>query len=38
MLLAGPVSHTCTQYTDFVDILDVTLDLTTIYFAHFSGC
>ena len=26
MLLAGPISHTSTQYTDFVDFL------------HFNGC
>ena len=31
MLLAGPISHTSTQYIAFVD-------LSTIYFAHFSGC
>ena len=35
MLLAGPISHTSTQYIDFVDF---SLDLSTIYFAHFSGC
>ena len=38
MLLAGLVSHTSTQYMDFVDIFNVSLDLSTIYFAHFSEC
>ena len=38
MLLAGPISHTSTQYMDFVDIFNVSLDLSTVYFAHFSGC
>ena len=36
MLLAGPVSHTSTQYMDLVDIFDVSPDLTTIYLAYFS--
>ena len=26
------------QYMDFVKIFNVLLDLSTIYFAHFSGC
>ena len=38
MLLAGPISHTSTQYMDFVDIFNISLDLSAIYFAHFSGC
>ena len=38
MLLAGPISHSGTQYIDFVEILNISLDLSTIYFAHFSGC
>ena len=38
MLLAGPVSHTGFQYIDFVEIFSVSLDLSTIYFALFSGC
>ena len=38
MLFAGPISHTSTQCMDFVDIFNVSLDLFTIYFAHFSGC
>ena len=36
--LAGPISHTSTQYMDFVEIVSISLDLSTIYFAHFSGC
>ena len=35
-LLAGPDSHTSKQYTDFVQIFNVSLDLSTIYIAHFS--
>ena len=27
-----------TQYMDFVEIFNISLDLPTIYFAHFSGC
>ena len=38
MLLAGLISHTSTQYIDFVKILNISLDLSTIYIAHFSGC
>ena len=38
MLLAGPVSHTSAQYMDFVEIFNIVLDLSTIYFSHFSGC
>ena len=38
MLLAGPISHTSTQYIDYVEILNISLDLSAIYFAHFSGC
>ena len=34
MLLAGPISHTSTQYIDFVDFY-ISLDLSTIHFAHF---
>ena len=37
MLLAGPFSHTSTQYMDFVEFFNISLDLS-IYFAHFSGC
>ena len=32
MLLAGPISHTAIQYMDFVEIFNVSLDLSTIYF------
>ena len=38
MLLAGPIAHTSTQYIDFVDVFYISLDLSTIYFAHFSEC
>ena len=38
VLLAGPISYTGIQYTDFVKIFNVSLDLSTIYFAHFSRC
>ena len=38
VLLAGPISHTIIQYMDFVKIFNVSLDLSTIYSAHFSGC
>ena len=38
MLLDGPVSHTSTQYMDFVEIFNIVLDLSTIYFSHLSGC
>ena len=31
MLLAGPVSLTGIQYTDFVKIFNISLDLSTIY-------
>ena len=33
-----PISHTSTQYMDFVDIFNIVLDSSTIYFSHFSGC
>ena len=32
MLLAAPISHTSIQYMDFVEIFNVSLDLSTIYF------
>ena len=38
MLLTGPMSLTSTQYIDFVEILNISLDFFTIYFAHFGGC
>ena len=37
VLLAGPISHTSTQYIDFVGFFYISLDFSTIYFAHFSG-
>ena len=37
MLLAGPISHTSTQYIDFVDFLYFT-GFVYHLFAHFSGC
>ena len=36
MLLAGPIFHTSTQNIDFVDFY-IALDLSAIYFSHFSG-
>ena len=30
VLLAGPISHTSTQYMDFVKIINISLDLSTI--------
>ena len=38
VLLAGLISHTSIQYMDFVVIFNVSQNLSTIYFAHFSGC
>ena len=38
MLLAGLISHTSTQCMDFIKIFNIVLDLSTIYFSHFSGC
>ena len=37
-VLAEPISHTSTQYMDFVKFFNISLDLSNIYFAHFSGC
>ena len=37
VLLAGPIAHTSTQYTDFVGFY-ISVDLSTNYFAHFSVC
>ena len=36
MLLAGPISHSSTQYIDFVDFY-LSMDLSTNYFAHLVG-
>ena len=33
MLLAGPISHTS---MDFVENFNISLDLSSFYFAHFS--
>ena len=30
--------NSSTQYIDYVEVLSISLDLSTIYFAHFSGC
>ena len=38
MLLVGPTSHTSTLYMDFVEVFNISLNLSTIYLAHFSGC
>ena len=38
MLLAGPFSHTNTQYIEFVKFFNISPDLSTIYFTHFSEC
>ena len=38
MLLAGPIFHTSTQYMNFVENFNISLDLSTVYFAKFSGC
>ena len=32
MMLAGPISHTSIQYMDFVEVFNVSLDLSAIYF------
>ena len=37
MLLAGPISHTSTQYMDFVEIFNIVLDLSAIYFSYSVG-
>ena len=38
-LLAGPISHTSTQYMDFVEIFNICVELLyAIYLAHFSAC
>ena len=38
ILLAGPISYISIQYMDFSEILNVSLDLSIIYFANFKGC
>ena len=38
MLLVGPkISHISAQYMDCVEIFSIVLNLSTIYFSHFSG-
>ena len=36
-VLTDLISHTSIQYLDVVEIFGVSQDLSTIYFAHFSG-
>ena len=31
-------THTSTQYMDFLETFNISLDLFTTYFDHFSGC
>ena len=38
MLLAGTNSHTSTECMDFIGFFNISLDLSTIYYANFSGC
>ena len=38
VLLAEPISHTSIKYMDFVKTFNISLDLSTIYFAHFGSC
>ena len=38
MLLAGPISYTGNQCMDFVEIFNISQDLSSINFAHFSSC
>ena len=37
ILLAGPVSHTSTQYKDFVEIFNISLDFSTIFLLTLVG-
>ena len=37
MLLAGPIAHISIQCMDFVEIFNISLDYSTIDFAHFGG-
>ena len=37
MSLAGPISHTSTQYMGLVEIFNIVLDLSASYFSHFKG-
>ena len=38
MLLTGPISHTSTHHMAFVEIVNIALDLSAIYFVQFSWC
>ena len=38
MLLAGSISHISIRHMDFVEIFNISLDLSAILFPHFSGC
>ena len=37
-VMTGPILRTSTQYIDCVEILNISPDLSGIYFAHFSWC
>ena len=37
MLLTGPISHTSTQYMDFVEIFNTVPDLSIIFFLNLVG-
>ena len=37
MLLAEPISHTSAQYMDFVEISNISLDLSTIFLLILVG-
>ena len=38
MLLAGPIAHTSIQHMDFIEIFNISLDLSTVYCPRFSWC
>ena len=38
MLLIGPISHNSKFCMDFVEIFNLLLDSSPVYFAHFNGC
>ena len=38
MLLAEPVSHTSTQYMDFLKMFNISLHLSSIHFVPSGGC
>ena len=37
-VIGWTIPHTSTQYMDLVEIFNIFLDLSTIYYAHLSGC